>query len=103
MEENVLQCLNCGKPVPPEKAKIFAQVFVCPECHVMATSFYQRCERELKQLLTLTHESIREALVKGAFHPVYQEREEIPKAELLRHIIRISEEQDASKSKPKVR
>jgi len=90
-----MECLNCRKQVDPGKAKLFAEVFVCSECYALAESMYTRMQREMRQLLVLSREAIREALVQGRFHPTQQDKEGISKAELLREIIKLSEVKDA--------
>ena len=93
--EASLHCLNCGKQVPHEHGKLFAQVFVCTECHAMAESTFRRWERELKHLLILAQESIRESLTRGQFHPTYQPKEDVSKADLLAGIQTLLEQPHA--------
>jgi hypothetical protein len=102
MEEQ-LKCMNCGKDVSANNAHLFAQVYLCHACNEMAVSFYRRCETELKHLLVLTKESIRESLIKGKFFPAEQDKREIPKAEILKQILKMNEETDANKLKHTVR
>lgn len=84
-----LQCLNCGKLVDQDKAKLFAQVFVCPECFLLAERKYQRMEQELKRLLMLAHEAIRESLIQGKLHPTFEDGAggDVPKEELIRSLV----------------
>ena len=92
--DTALRCLNCGKQVSEDQAKLFAHVYVCYECYTLAERYYKRLERELMQLMVLAHESIRESLTRGQFHPTHTSRDEIPKRELLQHIGRLCEVND---------
>lgn len=82
-ENNTLPCMNCKKPVATDAGMFFAEVFICPTCHTMSVHFYQRLERELKGLLTMSQEAIRIALVKGQFHFPEGPRGELTKREVL--------------------
>ena len=84
---DTFRCLNCGKEVREDQAKLFAQVYVCSECFAMAEGAYRRIEKDLKQLLVLAHESIREALVQGKLHQISSSSETSTKAELLRSLL----------------
>jgi hypothetical protein len=92
-------CLNCKTEVSQEKAKVFAGVFVCPDCYTKAERLYNKCEGELKQLLLVLKEAIRVALVKGAlqYNPA-SPLDEVPKDELLEMIVKLTEKKDASSS-----
>lgn len=63
-----LSCMNCKKPTQPSSAKLFAEVFICETCYVLADRLDRKIEKELKQLQLLTRDKIREALVTGTFH-----------------------------------
>jgi hypothetical protein len=87
-----LPCMNCKVAVEPEKAKVFMGVFCCEQCHEIATRQYQRLERELRAMLTLTGETIRLALIEGRMHlSANQDMKETPKSELLRSLIDLAE------------
>lgn len=82
-DNSTLPCMNCQAVVGTAAGKFFAEVFVCANCHEMCVHFYQRLERELKGLLTMSQEAIRIALVKGQFHFPEGPRGELSKREVL--------------------
>ena len=86
-----LPCMNCKTIVDPNKAKIFMGVFCCGQCHEIATRQYQRLERELRAMLTLTGETIRLALIEGRMTLGPADMKETPKSELLRSLIDLAE------------
>jgi hypothetical protein len=90
----MLNCLNCQTPTQPDAAKLFAEVFVCPRCYELAERAEQRCVADLRRLQLMVREAIRVALVEGKLHPGVASLEELPKAELLREIVRLSEKKD---------
>jgi len=61
----MLSCINCKKPVEQEEAKLFAEVFICPDCYRVAELIYTRGKAELEQYLTLLKEMIRTSLISG--------------------------------------
>lgn len=90
-----LPCQNCHKDVAPEDAKIYAAVFVCPDCNTIAMRFEERIMKELKNLQLIARESIRIALVKGELilgkaNPL----QDLSKKEVLESIIKMSEAKD---------
>jgi hypothetical protein len=96
-----LNCLNCKKPVASDRAKIFAEVFVCPACYETAERMYKRSEGELRMMLTFLRESIRLALIEGRLfvNEGHLNEQEVPKTELLRMIVRLEEQREASRAK----
>jgi hypothetical protein len=60
--------MNCSKRVSDGEGKLFAEVFVCAECFIMAEALFNRLEGELKGLLYILKDRIREHLVQGKFH-----------------------------------
>lgn len=96
----MLPCLNCHNPVDPQKAKIFAGVFVCETCHLVATRLEERGTAELRSLLTLQREAIRIALTRGelVLGPAEPTRE-LSKKEVLEQIVKLSEAADAVKAR----
>lgn len=89
---NGLPCMNCHKEVGEGESKIFAEVFLCEGCAEMATRLFSRFEGELKKLLFMSKETIRQALVRGELR--YAEGEEPPKRELFKMIVELSEAAD---------
>jgi predicted RNA-binding Zn-ribbon protein involved in translation (DUF1610 family) len=92
---NNLPCLNCGKHVTQEEAKVFAEVFVCPTCYELAARTYSRLEGELRRLLSMSKEAIRIALVEGKMQLPAGQSPEISKADLLKMIVQMAERKDA--------
>ena len=60
--------MNCKEPVERGKEKFWGQVFVCETCHELATHFFRRLEKDLKNMLVMAQESIRVSLTQGKFH-----------------------------------
>jgi hypothetical protein len=78
--------MNCHEEVAGE-AKFFAEVFVCPDCFLVASRFYERAQQEAKQMLVLMKEYIRLSLVTGKLQ--FQTPEQVEKADgpaLIEHI-----------------
>lgn len=94
---NGIPCMNCKRVLESDKGRVFAEVFVCENCHKMAESLYNRCDGELRRLLLILRESIRIALVEGKlqFSPALP-NEEVPKAELLKMIVELTEKKNAA-------
>ena len=86
-----LPCMNCGNEVSETAAKLFAAVFVCPDCFALAESFYKRSEKELKDLLMLQKESIRWALLQGNFRIGERRTKELTKTEIMQEVVRLHE------------
>ena len=86
----MLTCLNCSEPVLEGQAKCFAEVFVCPLCFEIAERLYRKSEQELRGLLLLQREAIREALINGRLHLSPQVLEDVPKADLLRAVVEVT-------------
>lgn len=59
-----LPCVNCGQEVSPDEAKIFEQVFVCPECHAIAERLSARAEQTLTLMRGLLRTCLRQAILK---------------------------------------
>lgn len=89
-----LPCLNCQTPTSEKDAKIFAEVFVCPTCYSTAERLFHRLEGELRRLLLLSKETIRNALVEGKLHLEYASEGDIPKEELLKMILQFAEKKE---------
>ncbi len=85
-----INCVNCKNPVG-DKAEMFAQVLLCPSCLLVATRLYERGERDLKALLVILKEAIREAIVTGQLQfSALEQIEEIPKRDLLDHLAKLA-------------
>lgn len=90
-----IPCMNCRKTVSEEDGRVFAEVFVCPGCFLIAERLYQRLELELRRLLAMSKEAIRIALVEGKVSPSSGEKEVLSKEELLKMIVQMSEKKHA--------
>ena len=91
-----IPCKNCDKVMGADDGKIFAEVVVCPTCYTMAERLFSRCDRELRQMLLLLQEAIRVALIEGKLHyGAAQPLDEVPKEELLRMIVKMTESKHA--------
>jgi hypothetical protein len=86
-----LSCMNCKRSVEPSEAKLFAEVFVCSGCHAMAVHFWERMERELRYLLTMSKESIRLSLLEGKFFFPEGAAQDVSKTDVLRAIVSMHE------------
>jgi len=85
-----LPCMNCKKEIDQTKAKIFQGVYVCDECYDLADRSFRKLQQELNHLLTLAGESIRLALIKGELQLGRVDTKEIPKSELIRKLVDLS-------------
>lgn len=95
-----LPCMNCKEPVAHDDAHLFQGVFVCKNCHSIATRAYARLEGELKMMLTLAGETIRLALIEGRFQLGPHEAGDIPKSELLRSLVTLAEKKNKKQEAP---
>ncbi len=59
----MLLCPNCQSEIPPEEAKIYAEVLVCPKCYDTATAYYEYNKKTLEQILVFLKDSIRVQLL----------------------------------------
>jgi hypothetical protein len=59
-----LPCLNCGRPVPLDGAKIFAECFLCSDCHTIAERLFLQGNNELEHLKLVLKELIRGAITR---------------------------------------
>lgn len=91
MADGDLHCMNCKKEVLAAEAKLFAQVFVCPDCFTQAEHFWLRLDMELRYLQTMAKESIRLALVEGKFSFPEGVASDISKRDVLQAIIEMHE------------
>jgi hypothetical protein len=91
-----LSCMNCKRLVEPSRAKLFAEVFVCEDCHTMAVHFWDKLDRELRYLLVMAKESIRLALLEGKFSFPEGGAQEVSKREVLQAILRMQEAREKS-------
>ena len=102
MASSGIPCMNCRKEVEQQDGKVFAEVFVCPTCYELAGRLYDRCEGELNRLLLMLREAIRIALVEGKlqYGPALP-LDEVPKAELLKMIVELTEKKNAASRSPR--
>jgi hypothetical protein len=99
-----LPCMNCGQHVDQSAGKVFAEVFVCPRCYEMAERLYTRCDGELRRMLLLLREAIRIALVEGKLqYGPATPMEDVPKADLLKMIVELTEKKNATAPRHPVR
>ena len=92
-----LECMNCRKPTSNEDGKLFAEVFVCSTCHLLAERLYRRTEGELRGLLLVLKDKIREYLVQGKLH--YESSEPsapLSKTDLLQAIMAVEEQRNGA-------
>lgn len=83
--------MNCKRAVPPDKAKFFAEVFLCESCSEQAVHFYQRLEIELKHLLVMSKEALRISLVTGKFSFPEGPSGEVSKRDVLQQVLALEE------------
>jgi len=96
-----LACMNCRKPTSNEEGKLFAEVFVCPTCYTMAERLYKRTEGELRGLLLVLKDKIREYLVQGKLHYSTAEAEApVSKTDLLKAILAVEEQRNGPDHPP---
>jgi len=96
----MIGCLNCGNPVPEGDAKIFAEVFVCPTCHAIASALYNRFSSDMKIALVLLKDILRERLITGKLQLPEQSLETMSHTDVLRMIVRLQEMYDAARNRP---
>jgi len=98
MADEQLHCMNCKKPVVQADAKLFAQVYVCPDCYTQAEHFWLKLDRELRYLMTMAKESIRLALVTGKFSFPEGAASDVPKQDVLQAILAMHEAREAKET-----
>lgn len=86
-----LQCMNCHKPTAAGEAELFAEVFVCGDCHTQAVHFWQRIDRELRSLQVMAKDAIRVCLLEGRFSFPEGPVGEVSKREVLETILSMEE------------
>jgi hypothetical protein len=88
-----LSCMSCHKEVVEEQGKFFAEVFVCPDCFLLATRFYERAEQDLKRLLVMMKEAIRVGLLQGKLQFKTPEQiKEAPRNDVLEKLSELAKE-----------
>lgn len=87
-----IPCMNCGKATPEGEAKLFAEVFVCETCFTMASRLYEKTEAELRGLLLVLKDRIREYLVQGKLHYSMNVQPPLSKRDLLQAIMMVEEQ-----------
>lgn len=94
-----LSCMNCKAEVPPDTVKFFAEVFLCTACFEVAERFYKRSENELKMMLTLLKDRMREDLIQGRFFVgEKKDFEAASKADVFKAIVQLEEQRAASRA-----
>lgn len=92
MNTNAMTCLNCKAPVEPADAKLFAEVFLCPDCHTQAVHFWERLDKELRSLQVMAKDAIRVSLLEGKFFfPEATGETEVSKRAVLESILSMEE------------
>lgn len=72
---------------------MFAQVYICDSCFTIATRMEQQIDSQLRRMQVFLRESIRVALVEGKLNLATASGvEEVPKADVLRMIVKLSEQ-----------
>jgi len=59
----MLPCMNCKTPI--DDGKFFAEVWVCSDCHGMATRFYDKAQADMRKIMVMMKETIRIGLIEG--------------------------------------
>jgi hypothetical protein len=89
--------MNCKEPVNSNEAEIFAGVFCCTRCALVARRFFERGAQDLNGLLLMLQESIRIALVRGELKLGTAEPfRDLSKKEVFEQIIKLREKMDAN-------
>ncbi len=88
-----LKCMNCGTPTGSD-GKLFAEVFVCPHCHAIATRILERGQTLLRRLNVLLRDTIRYALQRGKIDFPAKEGETVDDMDLLRRIVGLYTEKE---------
>lgn len=96
-ESGGLECMNCHKPTSNEDGRLFAEVFVCPNCYTLAERLYQKTEAELRGLLLVLKDKIREYLVQGKLqYSTEPAGKPLSKRDLLQAIMSVEEQRHES-------
>ena len=88
----LLNCVSCGKEVATEQGKLYAQIFVCPDCYTIAERIQQRGERELRAMLSLMKETIRLAILKHELGFMELKLAEDVRTDLVTELAKLAEE-----------
>lgn len=95
-----LPCLCCRRQLQPSEAKIFAEVFCCPDCFLIAARLEERITAEMRRLQLLVREKIRTDLLHGRLQPSAQSPEGPSKTDILRAVVSLTETHHASCHSP---
>jgi len=87
-----LPCLNCGNPTDPDNVKLFAQVFVCPDCYTIAERLLTRGEQTLTLLRSLLKSSVRMAILEKKLQFIGQAAEDMPDVDFLGELSRLAQQ-----------
>lgn len=63
-----LPCVSCKQLTPQNSAEFFDGVLLCKSCHDVAKRIEERCTKELKMMMVMLHEAIRNAACEGKLH-----------------------------------
>jgi len=86
-----LPCVNCKRDIAENEAEFFAGILVCKDCNRVATHLCERAHKELKWLLLMHQELIRNAIVQGKLQlQVQQGLEEVSRDELLEALAKMA-------------
>jgi len=83
--------MNCRKSTPADKAQLFAEVFLCEDCHTQVVHFWSRIDRELRSLQVMAKDAIRVCLLEGRFSFPEGAGGEVSKREVLETILSMEE------------
>jgi hypothetical protein len=85
--------MNCRKEVLPNEGKLFAEVFVCPDCYLVAERMMDRALKELKLVLVMMKDTIRVGLLNGKLQfRTPEELRVVKKSDFLAELGRLVEE-----------
>lgn len=94
----MLSCVGCKREVSAGDGKLFAEVFVCDGCFLIASRLFERGQQELKMLLVVLKEAIRNEILQGRLQfQSADEVREVPKRDLITHLAELAEKARAQK------
>jgi len=89
--ETGLNCMCCRTPVPPDKVKLFAQVFCCETCYAVAERFMQRAIADLDNLRVVLTDVIRHGLLTGQLQFRTEQPAEPAVDDVLTEVVRLAQ------------
>ncbi len=60
-----LPCVNCKREFPAEKGLWWERIFLCADCHRVATRIHEQGETRLRWMLSILKQAIKDALLEG--------------------------------------